>query len=131
MGKLQIALQQNVSAKEFADWRLGFLWQMRDFKNKLLKHFDLEEEGGFMGDVVAAAPHSEGKVRQLRNEHAQIILTLDDILACLKNIKYTESERLKAIRENIDELVANLRQHEEDEHRLMQRTYYREYGGPA
>ena len=131
MGKLSITLDQEVSESEFADWRLEFLWQMRDFKNRLLKHFDLEEEGGFMTEVVTAAPHTERKVRDLKNEHARIILNLDNILACLKGLRHTEVERLDAIRESIRDLMSTLREHEEEEHILMQKAYNREYGGPA
>jgi hypothetical protein len=131
MHKLKIELDKNISADDFASWRLNFLWQMRDFKNRLLKHFDLEEEGGFMRDVIRLAPHSERKVKHLKNEHAHIVLALDNIIARLKSLRFTETECLKSLHDSIDELMLTLRQHEEEEHTLMQRTYYREYGGPA
>lgn len=131
IGALKIMLLQEVSPKGFADWRMEVMWQLRDFKNQLLKHFDLEEEGGFMTDVLTVAPHAEAKINQLKDEHETILLDLDKILALMKIMHEKSAEQLNEIRIGINDMIATLRQHENEEHRLMQQAYYREYGGPS
>lgn len=61
--EIKLTIMQKITAEEFQHWRLEFLWQLRDFKNSLPKHFDLDEEGGFMRDILKVAPHTEKKPR--------------------------------------------------------------------
>jgi hypothetical protein len=131
LGKLKIIIWQEVSEKDFSDWRLDCLWQLRDFQNCLLKHFDLEEEGGFMADVLRRASHEERKLVELKAEHKQILALLEEILGSLKDVSAKDVAQLQHIRARANELIQILREHENEEHRLLQRTYYREYGGPA
>ncbi len=131
MGKLKIIIWQEISDSDFSDWRLDCLWQLRDFRNCLLKHFDLEEEGGFMVDVLRVAAHEEHKISTLKSEHAKMIILLDAVLNSFKDLQTRDPARLEKIRVSVNELIHILREHENEEHNLLQRTYYREYGGPA
>lgn len=131
MGKLKIIIWQEASDKDFSNWRLDCLWQLRDFRNCLLKHFDLEEEGGFMADVLRVAAHEARKINELKGEHDEMIDLLDEILNNFKELSDKDAARLESIRSQLNELIQMLREHENDENNLLQRTYYREYGGPA
>lgn len=131
MAELKLIVMKEVSAEDFPNWRLELVWQLRDFKNLLLKHFDLEEEGGFMTDVLHEAPHSESLVQQLRSEHAELSLLIDDIMAQVKSMRQKSPAQSEQVRLALNNLVDMLRRHEEEEHRLLQRTYFREYGGPS
>ncbi|HEX9652199.1 MAG TPA: hemerythrin domain-containing protein [bacterium] len=131
MGKLKIIIWQEIADRDFADWRLDCMWQLRDFRNCLLKHFDLEEEGGFMVDLLRVAAHEEHKINELKNEHDKMIALLDEILNSFKELQAKDSARLEKSRTSVNELIQMLRKHENEEHNLLQRTYYREYGGPA
>lgn len=131
LGEIKLTIMEEVTDEEFQNWRLEFLWQLRDFKNNLLKHFDLEEEGGFMRDVIKVAPHSEKKIAALKKEHGKIIEDLDKIITQLKHITKKDANKLNAIRLAINEIMTTLCSHENQENELMQRAYYREFGGPA
>ncbi|NIR49058.1 hypothetical protein GWO43_11455 [candidate division KSB1 bacterium] len=131
IGALKIFMMKEVEPRDFGDWRLEFVWQLRDFKNRLLKHFDLEEEGGFMADVLEAAPHSENQINALKAEHDQIVVNLDDVMDQLKAMEARDVTRLNNIRMAVNDIFSVLREHENQEHTLMQRAYFREYGGPA
>jgi len=131
IGEIKLAVMKEVSPEDFANWRLEFIWQLRDFKNRLLRHFDLEEEGGFMKDVLSAAPESQPKVSELKAEHRQFSKSLEKIMHTLKAMHKKDSEKLEQTRIELDEIIATLQKHEEEEHRLLQRTYFREYGGPS
>ncbi|RMD63612.1 hypothetical protein D6833_05450 [Candidatus Parcubacteria bacterium] len=131
MGRLKTAVRKKVAPEEFLAWRLAFLWELRDFNNRLLKHFDLEEEGGFMNDVLAISPQSERKVAELKKEHEAIIEDLSGLIARLKKMTEHDRGNIEQLRSDLDDLICNLHRHENEEHILMQRAYYREYGGPA
>jgi len=131
MAKIKSAIMQEVTSENFSDWRLDFIWQLRDFNNELLKHFDLEEEGGFMAEVLKVAPHTEHKVQALKDEHKKIIADVDKLLAELKSVSEKNAEKMSHIRTSINEIIMVLHSHESAENQLMQKAYYREYGGPA
>lgn len=128
---LKMFLMKEAAPEDFGDWRLELIWQLRDFKNRLLRHFDLEEDGGFMAEVLHVAPQSERKITELKEEHDQIVMNLNEILQQLKNMEEKDSLNLENIRLGFNRIMATLREHENQEHILMQRAYLREYGGPA
>ncbi len=131
MGALSLFAMQEKTNNDFGDWRLQFVWQLRDFKNRLLKHFDLEEEGGFMRDVLDVSPQSFNKVEELKAEHEEIASDLERITATIRGMRERNSETLQTVRSDLNDIITVLRKHESDENQLIQRAYYREYGGPA
>ena len=131
IGALNLSEMTEVDAKEFFDWKLEFIWQLRDFKNRLLKHFDLEEEGGFMEDIVKVAPHLSRKVSGLKVQHDQILLSLDDILCKLQRMKKKNDTALEQVQFELNDVITSLRDHENEENILMQQAYYREFGSPG
>lgn len=122
---------REIRTADFADWRLEFMWRLRDFKNHLLKHFDLEEEGGFIDDVLAEKPEATILVKKLEVEHVQIIAILDRLLDELKLMELHNIARLNNIREDVVELISTIRAHEAAENELIQDVYYQEYGYPS
>jgi hemerythrin len=131
LGEIKMKVMENISAKDFPDWRLEFIWRLRDFKNRLLRHFELEEKGGFMSEVLREAPQVIAKVKALEEEHRQIVENLDGILATCEAMQEKDASRLEAIRSGISELLTTIRQHEAAENSLMQIAYYQEFGGQA
>ncbi len=115
----------------FNDWRLQFIWRLRDFKNHLLKHFDFEEEGGFMRDIIEEAPEVTGGVKFLENQHLTILTLLDEIVHLFKNLKGNDEIALSQIRVKVLKLTADISKHENDENELIQTVYYQEYGYPT
>ena len=131
MGNIKNELSRDVIDEDFADWRLELIWRLRDFRNHLCKHFDLEEEGGFMTEITEEAPERVSQVNQLESEHGQILADLDGILTDLKHIELKDSSRLEDVRKRVTELISTLGSHEAAENELIQKVYYREYGYPA
>lgn len=131
MGDIKMAVMEKVSLKNFPDWRLEFIWRLRDFKTHLLKHFDLEEEGGFMNEILSEAPETVNQIKKLEAEHSQIVSELDDILADLKEMHEKEIPKLEDIRNRVTQLMSTIRNHETAENNLIQKVYYQEYGYPS
>lgn len=131
LGNLSTFAMRESDPDDFAEWRLEFVWQLRDLKNRLLKHFDLEESGGFMRDVIDLSPESCNKVEQLRREHHQFTAALDKLIETLRAMPNQDQAMIQKLRMELSDLIVALRDHENEEHRLIQKAYYRVYGGQA
>ena len=111
---------------DFANWKLDLVWELRDFRNALVKHFDLEEDGGFMFDVVDTAPHEKPHVDILESEHAEFIREVDSITTDLKG--QSDSSIIPGLGERLDTLIARLNEHEELERELIGTVYFQDLG---
>ena len=118
---LSTKIEMDIPDEKYEDWRLEFMWQLRDFRNHCLKHFDFEELGGFMKEVV----------KKLEDEHTKIINELDNILDDLKSQEQKDADKLEKLRGNVKHLIIKLKAHEKAENNLIQKVYSQEYGYPA
>ncbi len=131
MDDIRDAIASDDPSSNFPQWHLDFIWRLRDFRLHLLRHFDLEEEGGFMSDIVARAPETSAKVAELENEHEDIVDYLDTILKTLKKVETWDELREHDVDESISALLDLIRKHEATENQLIQKAYCREYGYPS
>ena len=122
---------QALRPETFTEWRLEFMWRLRDFRVHLLKHFDLEEEGGFMAEILSDAPEARTQVDKLEAEHHEIIRTLDGILAKMKELEPRDEQTLQEIRTEVANLVSTIHAHEAAENELILTVSYQEYGYPG
>lgn len=128
MKKISTLLQQETTEESYPQWRLDLMWKLRDFNTELLKHFDLEEEGGFMRDVLKMAPQKINAVRELEDEHVRISENLDTVLKQLKQTENRDESALAAIRNGVKEIMAMILAHEAAEGELIATTYYQDDG---
>ncbi len=128
MKKIRNFISHDVLVSEYPKWRLDFLWILRDFHNVLHKHFDLEEEGGFMSDVLEVAPHRVPAIEQLQKEHDILNQNLLDIIKCLKECQEKEDALLADVKKRILQLLDLLEEHEVSEGELLASTYLQDEG---
>lgn len=128
MKKINTLTGAFVSREGYAKWRLDLIWLLRDFKNALQKHFDLEEEGGFMTDVVKIAPQNISAVQKLESEHETMNAMMEEILTSLKDQKEKDDLKLEALRQCIGEFFEVLESHEAAEGDLIESTYLQDEG---
>ena len=124
-------IEMDIPDEKYEEWRLEFMWQLRDFRNHCLKHFDFEELGGFMKDVLDDAPERKTIVNKLEQDHTALIKELDGILENLKTQEQKEAAKLDEIKSNVKHLIIRLKAHEKAENDLIQKVYSQEYGYPA
>lgn len=117
-----------VNSERFADWRLEFVWKIRDFQNELTKHFDLEEDGGFMADVMKRAPRFSPRVVILEAEHFEACRRLDDIISELKLLTKYDNTRWDEVSDDIMALFDLLERHEAAERDLILEVYFQDIG---
>jgi len=129
ISKISEEISEEVVDAAFPSWRLKLLWQLRDFANNLYKHFDLEEEGGFMREVLDIAPQHQHAVKKLEAEHVTLATSLNQTVAEFKALSLPNHEKLGAIRSQLDKWFHSLRNHESVENELIMNTYLRDEGG--
>jgi hemerythrin-like domain-containing protein len=131
IGMLEKRIEMDIPDEKYEEWRLEFMWQLRDFRNHCLKHFDFEELGGFMKDVLDDAPETKKIVNKLEQDHTALIKELDDILENLKTKEQKDQSKLEEIKSNVKHLIIRLKAHEKAENDLIQKVYSQEYGYPG
>jgi hemerythrin len=90
----------------------------------LAAHFRLEEENGYMQAVLARAPQFERKVQQLREEHALLARSLDELVR-----DATAASDLDPLREAIHAFLARVREHESKENLLVEDAFNLDFCG--
>jgi len=123
---LTSAVGDVAKADDFPAWKREFVWQLRDFYNLLLKHFELEEEGGYMNDLMELAPRFAGKAESLHSEHQAILRDLDGIITGLKAV--TAASEVGEVQERLTALVGQLECHECAEREMLADAYYQDIG---
>lgn len=127
--KIYQKIDAHVPAEQFPRWRMDLIFLLRDFQNDLLKHFDLEEEGGFMSDVIRLAPQHSGVVAKLQAEHIEIARELDNILIYLKGLQENTSGKYADFSRRVKDLLNFFRAHETTESEVLMSTYLQDEGG--
>ena len=131
ISSLSARVEKEIPDEKYEEWRLEFMWQLRDFRNHCLKHFDFEELGGFMKDVLEDAPETKPLVTKLEEEHSIIVKQLDDILDDLKSQEKKDNDKLEILKSDVKHLIIKLKAHEKAENKLIQKVYSQEYGYPS
>jgi hypothetical protein len=126
--EIETDIRKEPSKEDFTAWKLDFMRRFRDFQNELVKHFDLEEEGGFMEDLVARAPHHARQVDALELEHEDIATRLGAIADDLKRMNEHTMSELPGVRKRVQEVLEVLHSHEEAERDLIQKAYFQDIG---
>jgi len=130
IGELKITILEKVSTKDFPDWRIQFIGKLQDLKQKLTSHFEFEEQGGFMTEVIEEAPQLLNQVKELEIEHKQILANLDGVVKDFKTLSVKDDLELQDILNRVSRIMNELHHHEMAENELLQSAFYREHGSP-
>ena len=128
MAAIRSDLESDARNADFANWRLNFVWRLRDFQSALLKHFDLEEDGGFMEELVAVSPGCTARVALLKQEHEDIIPRLNELTDELKEMTSKQPITLNWVAAGLIDLFDLLERHEAAERELIQDVYFQDIG---
>ena len=113
-----------MESEDFTLWKIEFIWQMREFKNDLLKHFDFEEDSGFFDHFPKAEANEGTYGKKMRTEHKQLMKDLDKILTKLKKIRDIRNPDLKAMEIDILHLISEISKHETREMGVINSLYH-------
>lgn len=126
IGELKMTIMEKVLTKDFPDWRVQFVGRLRDLKQKLSKHFEFEEQGGFMKELADEAPQCLGYVKELEVDHRKILADLDGVLTDIRALNVQDDHKLQNIFDRLSGIMKTLHHHEITEDELLQDTFSKE-----
>lgn len=97
-------------------WRL-LAHELDAFRDRLERHLHDEEQGRYMGEVIAAHPEYEHRAESLQGEHAGLIQHTQELAIAVR-----QRRDLGDIRGQIVRLLDVIEEHEHAEHQLIQES---------
>ena len=88
----------------------------------LVRHFAAEEEGGYMAELLRDRPDLSRRAARISAQHAELLRAYEVAIAGAPHA------RLEVLRENVDELIQQLREHEAAERRLVEDAVLQDLG---
>jgi hemerythrin-like domain-containing protein len=108
--------------------RSGSLTQLTcllaSIRKRVLDHFRLEEEGGYMKQVLEERPFLERTVEKLLQEHRTLAVNLDTIIEELR----TPAADASACYQRLESWTKQVRHHESVENLLVENTFSLDIG---
>ena len=98
---------------------------LKNLHERLVCHFELEEEGQLFEDLRERLPMVDDVIGGLRRDHTDF---LETVVSLIGRFERADAEEFKAIREDLDRFVEAFQEHEETENELLQRAYYLDLG---
>lgn len=94
-----------------------------EFRRRLLRHFQLEEQGGLLDGLVAAEPRFERRVAKLRSDHVEFRLRVAELEAEVVDGGWA------VVHARFLVFRRDLAVHEQAENELLQRAHLEDIGG--
>jgi hemerythrin-like domain-containing protein len=124
--RLELALEEGEFVGAEPDWGRRLYYELLAFHRHLLRHFELEETGGFMQEVVTLRPQAAEQVERLRQEHDQILKAVDELISNSDLLASGVSTSLMEFHGRFSQLLSLIKRHEAEENELIQRVFYQE-----
>ena len=102
-------------------------FRVHEVRDLLAEHFAEEERDGYLSAALAAAPQFSRPAETLREQHAQFLERFDRMVARLRESE-PSSQYWRALRDEIEQLIADLRQHEQSENAIVQAAFESDLG---
>lgn len=102
---------------------------IKSFQRHFERVLSIEDEGGYMRDVLESKPYMEERIEQLARDHARFRQRLRELMPQLNDIKEWEEPRFEAVCEDLRSLIAAIDRHNEQEVELLQESMLVDDGG--
>jgi iron-sulfur cluster repair protein YtfE (RIC family) len=105
------------------------LEDLRLFREHLRRHFQLEEQNGYLPAIAGKDPGTQREIDDLVAEHRRFETDTDDLLERLGDAQKAARELAGSFRTALRAMLARLAIHESKENALFQRVLGRDIGG--
>jgi hypothetical protein len=105
----------------------ALLDHLREVQGILRRHFDFEEQGGYMSHVLAAAPYLHRAAQELLDEHRRLSACLDALVRSAQGVPPL-SVVAPSLQAQVVEWLRLVREHEGRENGFVQQASNRDIG---
>jgi hypothetical protein len=102
---------------------------IKSFKRHLERVISIEEEGGYMNEVVDAKPYLQSRIDRLERDHKTFRSRLKALTAELSDINEWEEPRFDRVCVELRELLDDVDRHDMGEVELLQESLLMDDGG--
>jgi hypothetical protein len=102
---------------------------IKSFKRHLERVISLEENGGYMADVLEARPYFQERIDSLSKDHTRFRTRLQKLIPELNDISEWEEPRFDKVCDDLRALLDDVDLHDEREIELLQEALLLDDGG--
>ncbi|MEX2308449.1 MAG: hemerythrin domain-containing protein [Pirellulales bacterium] len=102
---------------------------IKSFQRHFERVISIEEEGGYMADVLDAKPYFQARIDQLAGDHSHFRDRLRTLIPQLSDIKEWEEPRFNQVCDDLRTLIDDVDQHDAREVELLQESMFLDDGG--
>jgi hypothetical protein len=97
-------------------------YRVQEWRDLLAAHFEEEERGGYLASALAVAPQLSAQAVDLCRQHPQFLDRLDKMIARVRDSE-SSSDYWRTVRDELEQLLADLRRHEGSENTIVQTAF--------
>ncbi|MFQ5489785.1 MAG: hemerythrin domain-containing protein [Phycisphaerae bacterium] len=102
--------------------------RLAHFRAHMAKHMAMEEEGGYMAEVLERRPSLAKRVTRLQHQHKQVRRLLDDLYRLVGDMTAEDFLLAHDCSHRIDNLLSYIQRHEEAENELVEFVFTDDIG---
>jgi len=102
---------------------------IKSFQRHLDRVISLEEDGGYMSEVLDVKPYYQNRIDQLQSDHRRFRMRLRELMPELNDIKEWEEPRFERVCADLGELLDDVDHHDLQEVELLQESLLCDEGG--
>jgi hemerythrin-like domain-containing protein len=102
---------------------------IKSFKRHFDRVMSVEEEGGYMNEVIESKPYLQNRIENLEREHNVFRARLKTLIPQLNGIKEWEEPRFEQVCQDLRQLLDDVDRHDLAESELLQESLMMDDGG--
>jgi hemerythrin-like domain-containing protein len=127
-GKIEKLVAAIKPQRRTIEWSSSLLENLSSLREHLEKHFEFEETGGFMEEVVKALPNISPQVETLRCDHQILAYEINELYRRAERLILDNGPTSREIGEDIKHFLHALHEHEKKENELVLHVFLDDIG---
>jgi iron-sulfur cluster repair protein YtfE (RIC family) len=112
------------------EWLAGLRDRFEHLRAHLQKHIALEEQDGYLTNVLERRPTLAKRVDLLKHDHTELMQIINDIHHILEGVTPADRLLIQDCSRRIQYVLTEMERHTSDENQLVLSVFTRDIGGP-